>query len=196
MQILKHIIGELPAWVKHSDVERLAWLNNLLQTLWPKLSIATEKYMTDWLQPLLDASKPPGFNSLDLAKFTLGSNPIKFAGIRYQHTDENLVRLDLEIKWAGNPEIVIEVCRKAFPHRLEVTNLRFSAILRIELTPLVPGDARNTSSKCFAACYHDMIASCCLLLFLPPPRFSPSVSFSLAHFLCSVPATCYHTADT
>lgn len=125
--------------MKHSDVERLAWLNSMLHKLWPKLSIATEKYMVDWLQPLLDASKPPGFNSLDLTKFTLGSTAIKFAGIRYQHTDENLVRLDLEIKWAGNPEIVIEVGRKSFPLKLEITNMRFSAILRIELTPLVPG---------------------------------------------------------
>lgn len=100
--------------------------------------------MKAWLQPLMDASKPAGFNSLDVTKFTLGSTAIKFAGIRYQHTDENLVRLDLEIKWAGNPEITIEVGRKSFPLSLEITNLRFSAILRIELTPLVPGKTEET----------------------------------------------------
>lgn len=95
--------------------------------------------MKAWLQPLMDENKPPGFNSLDFTKFTLGSTAIKFAGIRYQHTDENLVRLDLDIKWAGNPEITIEVGRKSFPLSLEITNFRFSAILRIELSPLVPG---------------------------------------------------------
>ena len=102
--------------------------------------------MIDWLQPLLHASKPSGFNSLDFTKFTLGTTALKFAGIRYQHTDENLVRFDLEIKWAGNPEICIEVGRKSFPLTLEVTNLRFSAVLRVELAPLVPGEYKSMLS--------------------------------------------------
>jgi hypothetical protein len=50
----------MPGWVKHADVERANWLNHTLQSLWPKISVATGDYIVTWLQPLLNSYKPVG----------------------------------------------------------------------------------------------------------------------------------------
>ena len=130
-QILKYVIEEMPGWVKNADVERANWLNHTLQTLWPKISLATGDLMVLWFQPLLNSYKPPGgyrgdsaihtrfntcvylssigFTSLDIARFSLGTVAPKIAGVRYQFTEESCARLDIELKWAGNPEVCVGV---------------------------------------------------------------------------------------
>ena len=57
---------------------------------------------------------------------------------RFVDTKEDLVRLDINISWAGNPDIVTEVGYKGLPLILNLTDLTFKGKIRVELSPLVP----------------------------------------------------------
>jgi Ca2+-dependent lipid-binding protein len=98
-------VEEMPSWVSNSDVHRVEWLNALLAKLWASVSESTEAVIMESLQPVLDSYRPSYFNSLGFSRITLGTIAPVITGIRNSQTSENCVRLDLELKWAGNPEV-------------------------------------------------------------------------------------------
>mmetsp|Transcript_3345 Transcript_3345/g.5234 ORF Transcript_3345/g.5234 Transcript_3345/m.5234 type:complete len:960 (+) Transcript_3345:112-2991(+) len=138
VNILKYVAEEMPSWIKHSDVQRVQWLNDLLTKLWSSVSESTEAVIMETVQPILDSYKPGYISSLCFSRITLGTIAPVIVGIRNHRTEENCVRLDLELKWAGNPEVALEVGQKGFPLTIELSDIRISAILRVELTPLIP----------------------------------------------------------
>ncbi len=95
----------MPAWVKNSDVERVHWLNGVLQRLWQSISVSTKKIIIASVQPLLDSYRPSFITSLDITKFDLGTNAPRITGIRLVPTEESIIRLDIEVVWNGNPEV-------------------------------------------------------------------------------------------
>jgi Ca2+-dependent lipid-binding protein len=96
---------ESPSWLKVADSERVEWLNSLLTALWPYITLATKDLLTNSIQPLLDASRPSFLTHLKFSNISLGSTAPSIVGIRMCDTDEDCVRLDLEIKWAGEPTV-------------------------------------------------------------------------------------------
>ncbi len=101
------MLEEMPSWVKFADVERVQWLNAVLQKLWPRISVSTKKVIMENLQPVLDSSRPAFLTSLHISKFDLGTLAPRIAGIRNIQTEESIVRLDIELVWSGNPEVNI-----------------------------------------------------------------------------------------
>lgn len=108
------MVEEMPSWVQNSDVQRVEWLNALLTKLWTSVSESTEAVIMASLQPVLDSYRPSYISSLGFTRITLGTIAPVIVGIRNHRTDENCVRLDLELKWAGNPE----ACRNMMNLRL------------------------------------------------------------------------------
>jgi hypothetical protein len=48
------------------------------------------------------------------------------------------VNLDVELKWAGDPQAVLKVGAKGIPSlRLELCDIQFNGLLRVKLGPLV-----------------------------------------------------------
>jgi hypothetical protein len=136
--ILKYMMEEMPNWVEDSDTEQVKWLNGVVQKLWPNISLATEDYIKTWYQPMLDECKPSFVSSLAFSRITMGTIPFSIVGVRnYNNDDESCVRLDLEIKWAGNPEFHIDV-GTSVPLKLQLIDIRISATIRMELVPLIP----------------------------------------------------------
>jgi hypothetical protein len=136
--ILKYMYEEMPNWVEDSDTEQVKWLNGVVHKLWPNISLATEDYVKTWYQPMLDECKPSFVSSLSFSRITMGTIPFSITGIRnYNNADESCVRLDLEVKWAGNPEFHIDV-GASVPLKLQLIDIRISATIRMELVPLIP----------------------------------------------------------
>jgi Ca2+-dependent lipid-binding protein len=81
------------------------WLNDVLNKLWPSISSATEAVIMESLQPILKANCPAYLTSLDFSRITLGTIAPVIVGIRHCPNDDNCLRLDIELKWAGNPEV-------------------------------------------------------------------------------------------
>ncbi len=136
--VLKLIKGELPHWFYDSEVERVNWLNSILEQFWIPASKALNKIIEETVAPLLDENKPPGVSRLGFSKATLGTIPIQVVGIRALKSDDNCVTLDLEVKWAADARFSFEVGRETLPLVIKLSKLRFSGHLRVELSPLVP----------------------------------------------------------
>lgn len=136
-KVLEHIRGELPGWITDSSCERVEWLNTILQKLWPHISSGAEKMVKEKVQPILDQNTTRVVPSLSLTRFSLGSAAPRIVSIRaYPSNDVECVRLDVELKWASDMEVVLQV-GKTPPLDIELGDIQFSAHMRIELKPLI-----------------------------------------------------------
>jgi len=137
--IRKKIDKEIPAWYRDSESERVEWLNRAMQHIWPNICITAEEMTIEIVQPMLELYKPPGIDVLQLTKVSLGDLAPSVVGIKMLDANESVAVLDLEAKWAGNPEIVVEVGRKGMlTTNLTLSEIRFSGKIRAEMAPLVP----------------------------------------------------------
>ncbi|VFR03576.1 unnamed protein product [Cuscuta campestris] len=142
---LQRLLPEIPLWVKNPDFDRLDWLNRFVETMWPYLDKAICKTVKQIADPII-AEQIPKFkiDSVDFEELTLGSLPPTFQGMKVFSTDEKELIMELALKWAGNPNILVAV--KAFGLKVtaQVLDLQVFALPRITLKPLVP------SFPCFA----------------------------------------------
>ncbi|KAG5191948.1 calcium-activated chloride channel-domain-containing protein [Tribonema minus] len=132
------IARELPKWFSDSETERVEWLNKLLQHMWPHASGATDAMVREMVDPMLAEYKPAAIDKLGFRVISLGTIAPRVVGIRTFDSNESCVVLDMEMKWNGNPKIVIEVGRSPLPITITLSNIRFSGKVRAELSPLVP----------------------------------------------------------
>jgi Ca2+-dependent lipid-binding protein len=128
----------MPSWITDSQFQRVEWLNATLQRVWPQISAACEPLVKASLQPLLDAQCPQVLGRIHLGKFHLGSISPKIVGVRVFDSTESLVRLDVELRWAGDPSVVLTVGSNQVSTPIEVSELRLSAVARVELLDLQP----------------------------------------------------------
>ncbi|CAM9162308.1 unnamed protein product, partial [Ectocarpus fasciculatus] len=136
-KVLEHIRGELPAWITDSDCERAEWLNSILQKLWPFISSGVEKMVKEKVQPILDKNATRVVPSLRFTTINLGSVAPRIISVKtYPSNDVACVRMDMELKWSSDMEVVLQV-GKTPPLDVELGDTQFSAIVRIELKPLI-----------------------------------------------------------
>ena len=102
---MKYVLQLLPSWIKFGDVERVGWLNHLLQTLWPYVSNAVEKVVKGSVQPILDSYASTAIGSLKLEHCNLGTLPPKVVGVRSIQSDDSVFRLDVDLLYCGNPGV-------------------------------------------------------------------------------------------
>jgi Ca2+-dependent lipid-binding protein len=132
------VAEEMPSWITDSQFQRVEWLNSLCQRLWPQISAACEPLVKESLQPTLDAQCPKILGALTLGKFSLGSISPKIVGVRFFEGTESHARMDLEIRWAGDPSVVLTVGSARVNTPIEVSDIRLSAIARVEFLDLQP----------------------------------------------------------
>ncbi|PKA54022.1 Synaptotagmin-2 [Apostasia shenzhenica] len=144
-QSLENVLPEIPLWVKNPDFDRVDWLNQFLETMWPYLDKAICKTAKEIAKPIIaENTAKYKIDSIEFQKLTLGSLPPTFQGIKVYITDEKELILEPSLKWAGNPDVTVVV--KAFGLKVsaQVIDLQVFAMPRITLKPLVP------SFPCFA----------------------------------------------
>jgi hypothetical protein len=138
-QVLKLVTQEMPQWFHDSEVERVEWINKILQKFWVPASGAMQGILEEMVQPMLDEYKPAGVTELGFTKATLGTVPPKVVGMRVMDMTGSTVVLDVEIKWAGNAKFVFSMGQKGgVKLNLTTSHIRFSGHIRAELGPLVP----------------------------------------------------------
>lgn len=136
---LQRLLPEIPLWVKNPDYDRVDWLNKFLLAMWPYLDKAICKTVKTIAKPIIAEQIPKyKIDSVEFEEFTLGSLPPTFHGMKVYLTDEKELIMELSMKWAGNPNII--VAAKAFGLRatVQVVDLQVFASPRITLKPLVP----------------------------------------------------------
>ena len=108
----------------------------MLQKFWPMLAIVGEEKAVRIGQAILTRMKPSFLSELTIKRFSFGTIAPRFLGIRMHQTkdEEGVVRCDLEMRYAGDPQIIIQVG----PTEVEILNLRISCMLRCELLEFTP----------------------------------------------------------
>ncbi|XP_076612847.1 uncharacterized protein LOC143336510 [Chaetodon auriga] len=126
---------ELPAWVNFPDVEKVEWLNKVLQQVWPFVGQYLEKLLVETIAPSIRASSTH-LQTLSFTKVDMGDKAMKVVGIKaHTENDKGQVLLDLYISYVGNVEINVEV--KRYFCKAGVKGIQLHGMMRVILEPLI-----------------------------------------------------------
>ncbi|KAM8867890.1 extended synaptotagmin-1 [Synchiropus picturatus] len=126
---------DLPAWVNFPDVEKVEWLNKVLQQVWPFVGQYMEKLLVETIAPSIRASSTH-LQTLSFTKVDMGDKPMKVVGIKaHTENDKGQVLLDLYISYVGNVEINVEV--KRYFCKAGVKGIQLHGMMRVILEPLI-----------------------------------------------------------
>ncbi|XP_060213274.1 calcium-dependent lipid-binding protein-like [Lycium barbarum] len=107
---LKKMCGDnYPEWISFPVYEQVKWLNKQLGKLWPFVAEAAEAIIKESVEPLLEDYRPPGITSLKFSKLSLGTVSPKIEGIRVQKLKKDQITMDIDLRWGGDPNIVLGV---------------------------------------------------------------------------------------
>ncbi|VFQ76906.1 unnamed protein product [Cuscuta campestris] len=136
---LQKMLPEIPSWVKNPDFDRLDWLNKFVETMWPYLDKAICKQVKQIAAPIIAVQIPKyKIESVEFQTLTLGCLPPTFQGMKVYSTEEKELIMELALKWAGNPNILVAVKAFGLKATAQVLDLQVFACPRITLKPLVP----------------------------------------------------------
>ncbi|XP_061630333.1 extended synaptotagmin-1 [Phyllopteryx taeniolatus] len=126
---------DLPPWVNFPDVEKVEWLNKILQQAWPFIGQFLEKLLLETIAPTIRASSIH-LQTLSFTKVNLGDKALKVVGVK-AHTehDKRQVMLDLYLSYAGDVEINVEI--KKYFCKAGVKGIQLHGKLRVILEPLI-----------------------------------------------------------
>ncbi|XP_031421334.1 LOW QUALITY PROTEIN: extended synaptotagmin-1 [Clupea harengus] len=126
---------DLPSWVNFPDVEKVEWINKIIQQAWPFIGQYLEKLLVETIAPSIRASSTH-LQTLSFTKVDLGDKAMRVVGVK-AHTehDKRQVMLDLYISFAGDVEINVEV--KKYFCKAGVKGIQLHGKLRVILEPLI-----------------------------------------------------------
>ncbi|KAG5282539.1 hypothetical protein AALO_G00057150 [Alosa alosa] len=126
---------DLPSWVNFPDVEKVEWVNKIIQQAWPFIGQYLEKLLVETIAPSIRASSAC-LQTLSFTKIDFGDKAMKVVGVK-AHTehDKRQVMLDLYISFAGDVEINVEV--KKYFCKAGVKGIQLHGKLRVILEPLI-----------------------------------------------------------
>uniref|UniRef100_A0A667WGS1 Extended synaptotagmin-like protein 1a n=1 Tax=Myripristis murdjan TaxID=586833 RepID=A0A667WGS1_9TELE len=121
--------------VNFPDVEKVEWLNKILQQAWPFVGQYLEKLLVETIAPAIRASSIH-LQTLSFTKVNLGDKAMKVVGVK-AHTehDKRQVLLDLYVSYAGDVEINVEI--KKYFCKAGVKGIQLHGKLRVILEPLI-----------------------------------------------------------
>ncbi|XP_060926108.1 extended synaptotagmin-1 isoform X2 [Limanda limanda] len=132
---VSRIKRDLPAWVNFPDVEKVEWLNKVLQQVWPFVGQYLEKLLVETIAPSIRASSSH-LQTLSFTKVDMGDKAMKVVGIKaHTENDKGQVLLDLYISYVGNVEINVEV--KRYFCKAGVKGIQLHGMMRVILEPLI-----------------------------------------------------------
>lgn len=135
MKSKSKIRRDLPSWVNFPDVEKVEWLNKVLQQVWPFVGQYLEKLLIETIAPSIRASSAH-LQTLSFTKVDMGDKAMKVVGIKaHTENDKGQVLLDLYISYVGNVEINVEV--KRYFCKAGVKGIQLHGMMRVILEPLI-----------------------------------------------------------
>ncbi|XP_055006246.1 extended synaptotagmin-3-like [Boleophthalmus pectinirostris] len=98
------------SWVHFPEVEKVDWVNKVLEQAWPFFGMFMEKLLRTNIQPAVRQSNP-ALKTFTFTKVHFGHVPLRITGMKaYTHeVDQREVILDLNISWSGDVDIDADV---------------------------------------------------------------------------------------
>eukprot|EP00232_Nephroselmis_pyriformis_P026574 CAMPEP_0182855474 /NCGR_PEP_ID=MMETSP0034_2-20130328/1864_1 /TAXON_ID=156128 /ORGANISM="Nephroselmis pyriformis, Strain CCMP717" /LENGTH=1542 /DNA_ID=CAMNT_0024986443 /DNA_START=104 /DNA_END=4729 /DNA_ORIENTATION=+ len=134
--------GSNYGWLQQTNAESMEWINQILEDFWPFIDRMLGTVIADILEPLMNHDLPPGISSLQFDAFTLGSVPFVVESIKVLEEGEDEVKLHVNFKWEGDPNIIFAIRGMAIygnlaPVKVQLVNLEVSGNLQIRLKPVL-----------------------------------------------------------
>ncbi|KAH6790791.1 Calcium-dependent lipid-binding family protein [Perilla frutescens var. frutescens] len=127
-----------PSWVVFSERQKLNWLNQHLDKLWPYVDEAASEIIRTSVEPVLEQYRSAILVSLKFSKLTLGTVAPQFTGVSIIDGGSDEVIMELELQWDGNPKIALDIkTRVGIALPIQVKNIGFTGVFRIIFKPLV-----------------------------------------------------------
>ncbi|MED6127490.1 Synaptotagmin-3 [Stylosanthes scabra] len=128
---LQELMPEIPLWVD--------WLNKFLMDMWPYLDKAICEIIRSTAKPIFaEYIGKYQIKAIEFEELTLGTLPPTICGIKVLETNEKELVMEHVIKWAGNPNIVLNLHVSSLNIRVQLVDLQVFATARVTLRPLVP----------------------------------------------------------
>ncbi|ERM96541.1 synaptotagmin-5 [Amborella trichopoda] len=129
---LKKLCGDnYPEWISFPAYEQVKWLNKQLSKMWPFIADAASIVIKESVEPLLEDYRPPGISSLKFSKLFLGHVPPKIEGIRVQSLKKGQITMDLDLRWGGDPSIILAVEALVASLPIQLKDLQVFTIVRV-----------------------------------------------------------------
>ncbi|KAM3390715.1 hypothetical protein ACQJBY_012369 [Aegilops geniculata] len=127
-----------PSWVVFSRQQKLKWLNEELNKIWPFVNEAASELIKASVEPVLEQYRPVVFAALKFSKLTLGTVAPQFTGISIIESNEEGIVMELEMNWDANPSIILDVkTRLGVGLPIQVKDIGFTGVFRLIFKPLV-----------------------------------------------------------
>uniref|UniRef100_A0A6Q2Z4W5 Extended synaptotagmin-like protein 1b n=1 Tax=Esox lucius TaxID=8010 RepID=A0A6Q2Z4W5_ESOLU len=123
---------DLPAWVNFPDVEKVEWLNKILQQVWPFVGQYLEKLLVETIAPSIRSSSTH-LQTLTFTKVDFGDKAMKVVGVK-AHTENEKGQVLLDV-YVGDVEINVEV--KKYFCKAGVKGIQLHGMMRVILEPLI-----------------------------------------------------------
>uniref|UniRef100_A0A8C1K0S8 Extended synaptotagmin-like protein 1b n=1 Tax=Cyprinus carpio TaxID=7962 RepID=A0A8C1K0S8_CYPCA len=126
---------DLPSWVNFPDVEKVEWLNKVIQQAWPYIGQYLEKLLTETIAPSIRGSSSH-LQTLSFTKVDFGGKPMKVVGVKaHAENEKGQILLDVYISYVGDVEINVEV--KRYFCKAGVKGIQLHGMMRVILEPLI-----------------------------------------------------------
>ncbi|KAJ6852061.1 synaptotagmin-5-like isoform X1 [Iris pallida] len=83
------------------------------------------------VEPLLEDYRPPGITSLKFSKLSLGNVSPKIEGIRVQSLKKGQITMDIDLRWGGDPSIILAVEALVASLPIQLKNLQVFTVIRV-----------------------------------------------------------------
>uniref|UniRef100_UPI0037E7D695 extended synaptotagmin-3 n=1 Tax=Semicossyphus pulcher TaxID=241346 RepID=UPI0037E7D695 len=126
---------QMASWVHFPDVEKVDWVNKVLEQAWPFFGMYMEKLLKENIQPAVRLSSP-ALKMFTFTKVHFGHIPLRITGMKaYTHeVDRREVILDMNISYEGDVDIDADV---QSPITAGVKGLKLHGMMRVILEPLI-----------------------------------------------------------
>ncbi|XP_070693924.1 extended synaptotagmin-3 [Pempheris klunzingeri] len=126
---------QMASWVHFPDVEKVDWVNKVLEQAWPFFGMYMEKLLKENIQQSVRLSSS-ALKTFSFSKVHFGHIPLRITGMKaYTHeVDQREVILDLNISYDG--DVDIDAVLKD-PITAGVKGLKLQGMLRVILEPLI-----------------------------------------------------------
>ncbi|XP_028249191.1 extended synaptotagmin-3 isoform X2 [Parambassis ranga] len=121
--------------VQFPNVEKVQWLNKVLEQAWPFFGMYMEKLLRNHIQPIIRQTNG-ALKMFTFTKIHFGHKPLQITGMKaYTHeVDQRQVILDMDISYESDVDIDAEVKP---PITAGVKGVKLYGMLRVILEPLI-----------------------------------------------------------
>ncbi|XP_060909813.1 extended synaptotagmin-3 [Labrus mixtus] len=126
---------QMASWVHFPDVEKVNWLNKVLEQAWPFFGMYMEKLLKENIQPAVRLSST-ALKVFTFTKIHFGHIPLRITGMKAytDEVDQREVVLDMDICYDGDVDIDVDVNP---PITAGVKGLKLKGMMRVILEPLI-----------------------------------------------------------